>query len=83
MEKQTVLMRYIKEELLRGRMNDLQAEDDLLSSGVINSLGILQLVSFVEERMGIEIPDEDVVYENFHSVAALVDYLDSQEVKSG
>ena len=83
MEKQAVLMRYIKDELLRGRMNDLQADDDLLSSGVINSLGILQLVSFVEDRMGIEIPDEDVVYENFHSVDALADYLDSQEVASG
>lgn len=83
MEKQTMLMRYIKDELLRGRMNDLKAEDDLLSSGVINSLGILQLVSFVEERMGIEIPDEDVVYENFHSVAALAEYLDGQEVKAG
>lgn len=83
MEKQAVLMKYIKEELLRGRMNDLKPEDDLLSSGVINSLGILQLVSFVEERMGIEIPDEDVVYENFHSVAALTDYLDGQESASG
>lgn len=82
MEKQTVLMRYIKDELLRGRMNDLQADDDLLGSGVINSLGILQLVSFVEDRMGIEIPDEDVVYENFHSVAALADYLDGQEAAS-
>lgn len=78
MNKQEVLMRYIKDELLRGRRNDLQAGDDLLSSGVLNSLGILQLVSFVEERMGIEIPDEDVVYENFHSVSALADYLDSQ-----
>lgn len=82
MDKQTVLMRYIKEELLRGRKNDLQPEDDLLGSGIINSLGILQLVSFIEERMSIEIPDEDVVYENFHSVGALTDYLDSQQVKS-
>ena len=83
MEKRTILMRYIQDELLHGRMNDLQAEDDLLSSGVINSLGILQLVSFVEERMGIEIPDEDVVYENFHSVAALADYLEGQQATSG
>ena len=83
MDKQTMLMSYIKDELLRGRMNDLQPEDDLLSSGVINSLGILQLVSFVEKRMNIEIPDEDVVYENFHSVAALTDYLDGQEARAG
>ena len=83
MEKQAVLMRYVKDELLRGRMSDLEAEDDLLGSGVINSLGILQLVSFVEDRMGIEIPDEDVVYENFHSVSALANYLDDQETDTG
>ena len=79
MEKQAVLMRYIKDELLRGRGENLQVDDDLLSSGVINSLGILQLVSFIEERMGIEVPDEDVVYENFNSVAALADYLESSQ----
>jgi len=46
-----------------------------LSSGIIDSLGILQLVTFIEERFGVQVPDEDVVYENFHSVKALADYL--------
>jgi len=78
MDKEQMLLDYIKQDLLKGRVSDLSADDDLLDSGILNSLGILQLVSFVDERMGITIPDEDVVYENFNSVSALVDYLETQ-----
>ena len=41
----------------------------------IDSLGIFQIVAFVDERLGKQIPDEDVTYENFHSVRVLSDYL--------
>jgi acyl carrier protein len=76
MNKQQILLDYIKQDLLKGRMAKLTADDDLLDSGILNSLGILQLVAFIDERLDIQVPDEDVVYENFHSVAALVAYLD-------
>lgn len=76
MNNQQVLLDYIKKDLLKGRVANLSADDDLLDSGILNSLGILQLVAFIDERLGIQIPDEDVVYENFHSVSALTTYLD-------
>lgn len=79
MENKTTLMKYIREEILHGRSNQLSEDEDLLSSGVLSSLGILQLVAFIEERMGIQIPDEDVVYENFYSVSALSNYLNSRQ----
>jgi len=78
MDKEQMLLDYIKQDLLKGRVSSLSADDDLLDSGILNSLGILQLVSFVDERLGITIPDEDVVYENFNSVSALVNYLETQ-----
>lgn len=73
-----MLMDYIKEELLRGRSAHISENDDLLASGIINSLGILQLVSFIEEQMGVDIPVEDVVYENFQSVDTLATYLEGR-----
>jgi acyl carrier protein len=76
MNNQQILLDYIKNDLLKGRMANLNVDDDLLDSGILNSLGILQLVAFIDERLGIQVPDEDVVYENFHSVAALTSYLD-------
>ena len=78
MDNETMLLNYVKEEFLHGRNQSISAEDDLLDSGIINSIGLLQLVAFVEEKMNIEIPPEDVIYENFHSVAALSAYLNSK-----
>jgi acyl carrier protein len=39
----------------------------------------LQLVAFIEDEFGVQIPDEDVVLENFMSVNALSEYLDSKK----
>lgn len=75
MDREATLLEYVKTELLRGRGNNLKPEDDMLSSGIVDSLGILQIVAFIDERFGIQVPDEDVVYENFHSIKALADYL--------
>jgi acyl carrier protein len=75
MDTSTVLLDYVKKELLRGRNANLTVDTDLLGTGIVDSLGVLQIVAFVDERLGKQIPDEDVTYENFHSVRALADYL--------
>jgi acyl carrier protein len=50
---------------------DVHDEDDLIDSGVIDSLGIFQLVAFLEDRFGIAIGDEEITPENFGSVMAI------------
>ena len=50
---------------------DVRDEDDLIDSGVIDSLGIFQLVAFLEERFGVAIGDEEITPENFGSVMAI------------
>ena len=76
MDRRTELMEFVKNDLLHGRKANLRDDEDLLSAGIIDSLGILQLVGFVKKRFGVQVPDEDVVYENFHSIKALSDYLE-------
>lgn len=70
------LIEFVQKELAQGRGADIKPEDDLLANGVIDSLGILQLVQFVEQRFSFQIPDEDVVIDNFRSIAALTEYLE-------
>ena len=79
MTTQAALAQYIESELAKGRKAKIGYDDDLLSQGIIDSLGILQLVAFIEDEFGIVIPDEDVVLENFMSVNALSDYLESKK----
>jgi acyl carrier protein len=77
MSTSNILLEYIKKELAVGSKRNIQMDDDLLSAGIIDSLGVLQLVSFIEDQFNIQMPDEDVVLENFQSVNSLANYLDN------
>jgi acyl carrier protein len=81
-DMQTVLTDFVKQELAIGRSQPIRPEDDLLSTGVIDSLGLMQLVLFIDEKLGIKIPDEDVVIDNFKSIAALTGYLEGKKTTS-
>ena len=66
---------FIKQEILHGRAVNLDQDQDLLGAGVIDSLGILRMVAFMEEQFGVQVPDEDVVFENFQSIGAMARYI--------
>jgi acyl carrier protein len=54
---------------------ELDADASLLEAGVLDSTGVLELIEHLESRYGIAIPDEDLVPENFDSIAGVLRYL--------
>lgn len=66
---------YIRDELLIG--DDASIDHDTpLWGGVVDSVGLMQLISFIEERYGIEISDDELTSTHFRTIsdiAALVD----------
>lgn len=71
---------YIREELLDGRIySQLSEDDDLLTTGLVDSLGMMSLVAFIEEEFGIRVPPEDVTIESFSSITAITTYLESRQ----
>lgn len=72
------LTNFVQNELAKGKKAVIQPDDDLLTEGIIDSLGILQLVSFLEEEFDLQVADEDVVLENFQSISALNTYLQTR-----
>lgn len=54
-----------------GSATNLTSEFALIENDVLDSMGIFELVSFVEERFGIEIDDEDLVPDNFETIGAI------------
>jgi len=56
---------------------NMPLDDDvsLLESGVIDSLGILDIVAFLEESFGVKIGDEELLPGNFESVGALARFV--------
>lgn len=50
---------------------ELAADHDLLNDGVIDSLGVLKLIAWVEDRFELAIGDADLDPDNFRSVEAI------------
>jgi acyl carrier protein len=65
---------------LRGGLGrrSLAPDDDLIAQGIVDSLGLMQLVSFVEDSFGIEVADEDLVIENFQTLARLERFIETK-----
>ncbi|MFY0591782.1 acyl carrier protein [Roseivirga sp.] len=74
------ITKYILEEILGNPEEELLPDDDLLNSGMIDSLGIMRVISFIEGEYDMKVPPQDMVIENFISVSAIAAYI--QKVKS-
>lgn len=68
------LINYISLEILE--LDELLDENEnLLADGMVDSLGMLRLVGYIEANWHIKIPPQDFIIQNFRSVNALVTYL--------
>lgn len=54
---------------------DVEGPTDLLLTGLVDSLGVVQIVDWIEQELATEIDPGDVVLEHFRSVDAMVAYL--------
>lgn len=69
---------FVRSRFPLARNLDFSDEDSLLDAGVIDSLGILDLVGFLEETFGLQASDDDLNPENFDSIATLVRFVESK-----
>lgn len=76
MTTEQILERFIvKELMIAGDDTKLAHDQSLISSGILDSLALLQLVEFIDEEFGASIEDEELLPENFQTIndiAALI-----------
>jgi acyl carrier protein len=76
---EAVINDYISRELVQdSSLLPLANTTSLLETGIIDSLSLLRLVVFIQERLGITVDDTDIVPENFDTVDAICAYLRSR-----
>ena len=71
------LIKFITEQLLNSSMT-IDAERELLVSGILDSLAVMSLVAYIEKSIGKPIPPLDVTLDNFSSVNNILGYLKAQ-----
>ena len=75
MEVKHEVRAFVVESFLFGNDGGLTDTQSLLDAGVIDSTGVLELVSFLERTYRIRINDEDLVPENLDSIASIAEFL--------
>ena len=50
-------------------------EASFLDNGIVDSMNVLELVMFVEEKFGIKLDDSEIVPENFDSITRLANFI--------
>lgn len=80
MNTQEAVSDYICRELLFDERDRMPAPDAPLTGpgGVVDSVGLHQLISFLESTFGIEVGDLDIVPENFSTLSALFSYVEQK-----
>jgi len=79
MEINNQIRNYIVSNFLYGDSNiKLDNDQSLLDSGIIDSTGVLELVSFIEEDFDIKINDDELVPENLDSIINITQFIEQK-----
>jgi acyl carrier protein len=73
------IIRFILANFPRARQKELDSSMLLLENGVVDSIGVLELVGFLETEFGIVVADEDLIADNFRSVAKIGAFVQAKQ----
>jgi acyl carrier protein len=63
----------------KGSPDELTDDLSLIEGQVIDSLDLLTLISALEDEFGVEVPDEDLIPDNFSSINQIAAYVESRQ----
>lgn len=75
-EISSAIRSYIVESILFGDGGMLEDDTSFQESGILDSTGMLEIITFVEERFGLDIADSEVVPENLGTLAQLSRFVE-------
>ena len=66
---------FIRENFIFDAQKVLVDDESFLESGVLDSTGILELISFLGERFNVDFQDDELVADNFDSVSKVSGFI--------
>lgn len=75
MEMADRLRSFIKQNFYVAQKLEVADDDSLLDRGVMDSTGVLELVTYLEGEFGIQVADDEFVPENLDSISAMVRFI--------
>lgn len=71
-----ILGKFMLEHIVAGfGRESFEPDEDLLDQGIIDSLGIMKLIVFIEDTFNLKIDDWEIVPENFQSLNSMASFV--------
>ena len=80
MSTQELIRDFILEDLLLGQHDgDLDEETNLLLTGLVDSLGVMRMMMFIDDELDVQVPPADITIDNFRTIGTIANYLARQK----
>lgn len=74
---------FIVKSFLFGKDDGLADDTSFLEQGIIDSTGVLEVVSFIQEQFGIKVEDDELIPDNLDSIAAIAEFVSRKRGAGG
>ncbi len=74
-QTEEIIVAFIRDELGESGAEELEPEDNLLTSGLVDSVGVLRLIGHLEGELGVKVPPDELVPDNFRSVRVMAGFM--------
>jgi acyl carrier protein len=61
------------------KLERLDDDEPLIESGIIDSLGVLKILSFLDEAFGVDLSSDEIKLENFKNISAICALVEKQK----
>jgi acyl carrier protein len=75
MQIEQKIQKFIITNLYYAADNPITEDDSFLETGVVDSMGVMELVAFIQSEFAIEVTQQEIVVENFDSIRKLANFV--------
>lgn len=78
MDIESAVERFLIDEILFGSRSSIAPDESLTSSGILDSLGLLRLISHLESQYSITLEGDEMIPDNFETLKSIKDLVESK-----
>jgi acyl carrier protein len=72
------IRKFIAQKFPLARRRNITDQDNLLETGVIDSLGVLEIVTFLQEDFSLAVEDDELTPENFQDIRSISQFVEQR-----
>lgn len=81
MANKQIIRNFIQSELVKNQaLPSLKDDDNLIETGTIDSLGIMKLITYLEDTFSIRISDDELIPDNFQTIDAISTFVVNKQI---